>query len=258
MMQNNQVTHIPGQPRPAVIVLAKAPRPGRVKTRLSPTLTPAQAAAVHAAMLICVLQRTRRHVPGEHVLAVDGLETWQETRIRLAHDVPLGTELAAALVEAAAGWRLIDQGTGDLGARLEHTWRDTGAGAVVFLGVDTPDVPAAALEAVVPALADVDAAIGPASDGGYWTLAARRHAPALLRGIDWGGSAVYHQTLAAAAREGLTWRSLPTWHDVDEPADLAALRHRLNPRKDPRKTLRTDPPLRQLRNHLACIAEATA
>jgi hypothetical protein len=103
----------------------------------------------------------------------------------------------------------------------------------VFLGVDCPDVPADALLAAAAALDEADAAAGPTADGGYWTLAARRCEPALLTGIDWGTPLVYDQTRAAAERAGLTFRELPRWFDVDEPADLLALFDRLRDADEP-------------------------
>ena len=70
-------------------------------------------------------------------------------------------------------------------------------------------------------------AAGACPDGGYWTLAATRHVPGLLDGIDWGSVRVYDQTRRRAERLGYRWHALPGWEDVDHPADLSALRHRL-------------------------------
>ena len=129
------------------------------------------------------------------------------------------------------GWRAIGQGSGDLGARMERIWRSIGGGPAVFLGVDSPDVPAdALLDAVRIAFGrddGLDGAVGPAADGGYWTLASRALMPAVLREIDWGGPRVLAQTLAAAVEAGLCFKTLATWYDVDTPSDLAALRTRL-------------------------------
>lgn len=193
-----------------VVVMAKAGIPGKVKTRLIGVLGPGGATAVHEAMMACVLERVGRHVPGRRVLALAGA----------------GAE-ASRRSAWPSGWRIIDQGTGDLGQRMDHVWRRLGCGAIVFLGADSPDLPAGALAAIVPALGAADAAIGPVSDGGYWTLAARRYVPQLLRGIDWGGASVYDQTMATAARVRVSVTTLDAWHDVDRPGDLAALRRRL-------------------------------
>jgi hypothetical protein len=187
-----------------------------VKTRLMPTLSAKQAAQVHAAMLDCVLQRVAEHLPGRHLLALAGAEPGSP-----APGLP-------------AGWAVLDQGTGTLGDRLEHVWRQLPAASpVVFLGVDSPDVPAEALAGIGATLSGVDAALGPVDDGGYWALAAARRLPALVRGIDWGTAAVYHQTRSAADAAGLQVRDLPRWHDVDTPADLADLQRRLKDAQEP-------------------------
>ncbi|MFW6060888.1 MAG: TIGR04282 family arsenosugar biosynthesis glycosyltransferase [Phycisphaeraceae bacterium] len=212
--------------------MAKRPVPGRVKTRLQPRCSPRQAAEVHAAMLRYVLARVAAHVAaGAWVLALDGN----------------GADESAVTVDVPAGWRTVDQGAGDLGERLDHVWQAVGQAAVVFFGVDCPDVPAAALRAIGPALASHDAAVGPVEDGGYWTLAAGRYLPPLLEGIDWGSPSVYDQTVAAASRAGLHLSALPRWYDVDAPPDLAALQRRL--------TAAREPALVQLRHDLEHILD---
>ena len=120
-------------PRLNVILMAKAAVPGRVKTRLTRGpggLTPEAAAAVHAVMLHTVLERAVRCVVGggEAVLALD--------------DVHRAPDAAAAL-----GWRIVEQGAGDLGERIARVWRGV-AGPAMVLGVDSPDVPGASLRAV--------------------------------------------------------------------------------------------------------------
>ena len=71
------------------------------------------------------------------------------------------------------------------------------------------------------------------ADGGYWTLAARAVPVALLESIDWGTPAVYDQTHAAARAASLRLVDLPAWHDVDDAADLTALRRRLADADEP-------------------------
>ena len=202
--------------------MAKRPVPGKVKTRLIGALSANQAARVHAAMLQCVLDRITRHLPGRLVLALDGRP-----------ELPLTHEDPGLTLRVPDGCELTDQGTGDLGERLSHTWQAIGGGPVVFFGVDSPDAPKHALTSIYDALTHADTAVGPVEDGGYWCLAARQYTPVLLTGIDWGTSAVYHQTRQAARNAGLTLHELHDWHDVDNYDDLEALRRRLRQSDEP-------------------------
>jgi rSAM/selenodomain-associated transferase 1 len=218
--------------RPTVVVMAKAPVPGRVKTRLAARWTAGGAggaggavgatgaggaAAIHDAMLRCTLDRTRQWLGPRCdglVLCIDRLGTTEP-------------------VEVGPPWRVVPQGDGDLGRRMATVWAQIGGGAVIFLGGDSPDVPADVLRGAVDALGRAPVVIGPAADGGYWLLGARTYQPRLLHGIDWGGPAVYDETLARAAESGLPVNLLPPWTDVDEPADLDALRDRLRDQDEP-------------------------
>jgi rSAM/selenodomain-associated transferase 1 len=214
----------PALPR-CTVVMAKRPVPGRVKTRLIGELTGLQVACVHAAMLECVLDRLRKTLTGRVVLALDG-----------DIDKPLMGSDAGLSVAIPAGVEIIDQGTGDLGERIGHVWQTLGSGEAVFFGVDSPDVPTQVLTIIYDSLNNAHAAVGPVEDGGYWCLAARRNTPELLAGIDWGTSAVYHQTREAARNAGLTLRELPAWHDVDTAEDLSALLTRLRDAREPALT----------------------
>ncbi len=199
----------------SVVVMAKAAIPGRVKTRLIGPLTAEQAAAVQGAMLHCVLHRVGESFSHDArtdlVLAMDAVN-------------PQGP----GLPQIDSSWLVIDQGQGDLGDRLLSVWQRLRPGPVIFLGVDSPDMPVSVLESILPALDTADAALGPVPDGGYWTLASCRPQPLLVQAIDWGGDTVYHQTHAAARRAGVDLVDLDPWFDVDTFEDLAALRGRLS------------------------------
>ncbi|MCH8153625.1 MAG: TIGR04282 family arsenosugar biosynthesis glycosyltransferase [Planctomycetes bacterium] len=218
------------------VLMARMPEPGRVKTRLvsGGVYSGAMAADLAWAMLRCTAQRLS--ALGRLVLAVspDGC----------------GPQLASRLGVTSAP--VVNQGGGDLGERLNRVWGlvET-ARPIAFFGGDCPDVPDAALGEIAPALARCDVAVGPAGDGGYWTLAARQYHPALLQGIDWGSDRVYDQTFQRATGRGLTVRTLPAWHDVDYPQDVEALRRRLRDlSRSSAWTLIDAEPLRQLAERL--------
>ncbi len=192
------------------VVMCKAPVPGRVKTRLAPAVTSAQAARLHAAMAGETLGKMG---------AVFGAG-W------LAADDPAHPFFRAA---AGAGWRIVAQGEGDLGARMARLAARafaSGHRAVVFSGTDSPHMPERRLHALRAALAEADVAIAPVADGGYELIGLRgnERALALFRGIAWSSGEVLTQTLAAARQAGLGVRLLPPGFDIDTPADLARAR----------------------------------
>ncbi len=194
------------------VLMAKEPRLGGAKSRLAAGgWTAGQASEVAEVMLRCTVQRLRE-AARSLVLAV----------------TPDGAGPALADRLGLGAIEVVDQGSGDLGRRLDRVWRVIGTeGPIAFFGGDSPDVPPSLLSAIPATLAGCDVAVGPTGDGGFWTLAARKHHPALLRGIDWGTARVYDQTRRQATVAGLVVGALPPWHDVDRPGDLDALRARL-------------------------------
>ena len=209
-----------------VVVMAKQARVGRAKTRLIGRLSPEQARAVHQALVACTLERLKRHLEGtgdcNWVVAIDADGCTSAEAQKL-----LGVE-----PKLLAGWKIVDQGRGDLGQRIVNVWRQIGGGKAAFFGVDCPDVPRAALRSAVTAIEDKDVAIGPVADGGYWTLSACSFRAQLLEQIDWGSGRVCRQTIKAAERSGLAVQLLAPWYDVDTLADLAALDRRLDSTMD--------------------------
>lgn len=132
------------------------------------------------------------------------------------------TDEVAALLP---GWEVLAQGGGDLGARMERALAALfarGARRALLLGTDAPTLPPALLELALAHPAP--AAVVPARDGGYCAVALGRPAPELFASIAWSTPAVLDQTRAAAGRAGVPLAELPPWFDVDEQADLPALR----------------------------------
>ncbi|MFI7071611.1 TIGR04282 family arsenosugar biosynthesis glycosyltransferase [Micromonospora sediminicola] len=199
-----------------LLVMAKAPVPGAVKTRLCPPASPVRAARIAAAALrdtVDAVAATPGVVP---VLALAG---------RLA-DAEDGADLAAAV----AGWAVLPQRGDGLADRLAHAHADAADAypdrPVLQIGMDTPQLTPARLAAAVRRLAlpGTDAVLGPAADGGWWALGLRdpRRAAA-LRGVPMSTADTGRLTHAALVGAGLRVAALPTLRDVDDWSDARAV-----------------------------------
>lgn len=193
----------------AVLVMAKAPVAGLAKTRLIPALGAEGAAALAARMLRHTLDQALACGLGPVTLCA----------------APSASHLAFAEFAHQARLTIVDQGEGDLGARMQRAFDralTTHAGALL-IGTDAPALDAAVLRAAHAALNDHDAVIGPAHDGGYVLIGLRRAAPRLFSDMPWSTPQVLSRTRERLRDAGLRWAELPTLHDIDEPADLVQL-----------------------------------
>ncbi len=194
----------------AVIVFAKAPVAGTVKTRLAGALGAAGAARLAARMLeattACALEA-----------AVGPVEVCCAPDRSHPAFVALSSDGALALTE---------QGDGDLGQRMHRALERALASApcAIVIGTDAPELDAGYLRGAAAALGRHDVVIGPAVDGGYALIGLQRTAPAaLFDGIDWSTARVLAQTRERLDRLGFSWAELAPLHDIDEPADLRHL-----------------------------------
>lgn len=194
----------------AVIVFAKAPDPGAVKTRLVPLLGADGAAALHARLVERALATARAAAIGPVELACA-----PDTEHPFFRD-------CAARHEA----RLSRQGDGDLGARmLEACSRALAhASCVLVIGADCPALTPEHLRDARSALAEgCEAVLAPAEDGGYVLIGLARCDSRLFDGIAWGGTGVMRDTRARLAALDWKWRELDTLWDVDRPEDYSRL-----------------------------------
>jgi hypothetical protein len=198
----------------ALAVMAKAPRPGKVKTRLAPPLTPEQAAAIN----ICFLRDTTENIAAA---------TTSGKSAGIISYTPVGDE---ALFDnlLPADFTLIPQRGDGFGERLLATAEDLlacGYGSVCLIDSDSPTVPAGAFEQAVTELQKPGDRIvlGPAQDGGYYLIGLKRAHSELFANITWSTSTVFAETLAAAKSANLETIILPLWYDVDDAATLAIL-----------------------------------
>jgi rSAM/selenodomain-associated transferase 1 len=182
-----------------LIVFAKAPVPGRVKTRLIPLLGAEGAARFHESMVGSLLRSLRQ-------VAVE-----------------LHTDCLTSAWPFFHGVRRL-QAEGDLGVRMLHALKTAlaqGHTRVTLLGSDCPEVGWRALRRVVNSPADVS--LGAASDGGFWAISARQVHSGMFEGVAWSTSSTLLQTLRSCRRCGLSASAGPLLSDVDEPRDFARL-----------------------------------
>lgn len=188
-----------------VVIFAKAPVPGRVKTRLVPALGAEGAAALAAEML----ERTI----AEALASVCDVELCGDPD-------PAGWWHGPAVTFSA-------QGEGDLGERLARAAkRALRRGPVLLIGSDCPALDRQRLREAAVALASDDAVIHPAEDGGYALLGLRAFDASIFEGMEWSTPSVAAETRARIAALGWSLREGETLRDVDEPADLALVARR--------------------------------
>lgn len=197
-----------GRGRVSLALFARAPLPGRTKTRLIPALGPEGAAALSRAFLHDTLARVAELDADATIWAAS-----EEDRAALAEELALPIAV---------------QPEGDLGARMEAALRAglERSGRALILGTDAPTLPIGHLRAALAALDRAEVVLGPAADGGFWALGAR--APLVLGpGVRWSSRHALADTIALVQRAGRTLERIAPWYDVDTSADLALLRAHL-------------------------------
>jgi len=189
-----------------VLVFAKAPVAGTVKTRLLPLLNPEAAAALHRRLVCNALSAA----VGSGIGAV---ELWC---------APTATHPFFSRCARDYGVSLREQVTGDLGARMQAAFEEALAmvDQAICVGTDCPSLGWHDLQIAESHLAKAqDAVIIPAEDGGYVLLGLRRFAPQLFRDIRWGSNTVLDQTRERFEELAWRWKELaPKW-DLDRPED---------------------------------------
>lgn len=199
-------------PANALAVLAKAPIPGTVKTRLVPPLTLEQAAELAKALLIDQL---------EHLSGMRGAEPY----------LAFSPASAGAAMERLAprGLHMFPQQGEDLGARmancLEELWQ-RGHRNLVLIGGDLPPVPLVRFDRAFEFLAGERhrVILGPSRDGGYYFIGMNRATPEIFSGMTWSHDRVLAETMQRLEHLSIECSLLPEWLDIDSAVDLAALR----------------------------------
>ena len=188
-----------------IVIFAKAPVPGKVKTRLIPAVGEGGAAKLARAMLLQTIEEARLAGVGKPEICAEpdpSDPAWQDL--------------------LPAGFRLSAQGEGELGDRLaraaDRALREDGA--VLLIGTDCPALDRFRLWRAARDLGDFDAVIHPAADGGYVALGLRKYDASLFSGIEWSSSSVAEETIQRVKELGWKLRIRETLRDIDVPKDL--------------------------------------
>ncbi|MDX2253028.1 MAG: TIGR04282 family arsenosugar biosynthesis glycosyltransferase [Nitrospira sp.] len=202
-------------PTSALVIFAKAPIPGQVKTRLCPPLTPDEAATLHGSFVLDTLERTKAAV-SKFKLPID----------RYLACAPSSAHVFFKIMEERQGVRVIDQVGDDLGARMNQVFETLFAQKytqVVIVGTDVPSLPLEQYKQAFTLLGSHDLVLGPALDGGYYLIGLNRPTPELFTGIPWSTEQVLNLTQEKARALGLRTSLLAPWRDIDTISDLNAL-----------------------------------
>ena len=188
--------------RPAIILFARAPVAGQVKTRLEAALGAEATVELHNAFVLDTLDKllTLRAVAGIELHTDIETDAWRRPEVTVRTQI-----------------------RGDLGLRMLHA---LDAKWACIVGSDAPTLPVSHIEALLASSADV--ALGPCEDGGYYAISCRRTHPEMFRGVEWSSAVTLAQTEQAARRCAMSVERGPGWYDIDLPEDLLRLRREGN------------------------------
>ena len=194
----------------AIIIMAKAPVAGAVKTRLAPFLSPAECAELAAAFLRDTFAKAK-------TVCENTILAYSPRAQRAVLESILQTETI-----------YLEQTGADLGERMSNAFEFAFAGnsdAVVMIGTDSPTFPAEYLERAFECLERAsDIVLGATTDGGFYLIGLRKNYPELFENVRWSSAQVFKQTMENAERLKLRAAQISAWYDVDVPDDLARLR----------------------------------
>lgn len=193
----------------AIIILAKAPVSGDVKTRMCPPLTPDEAASLHGSLVMDAVERTR---------SLRGFDVFLACSPGMDH--PFFQTLAAR-----HRLHLCDQKGEDLGRRMDHALTAAltrGYAYALLVGTDIPNLSARHYQRAKALLQDTDVVLGPTEDGGYYLVGAKQPVPALFADISWSTGSVLTQSLVRAEQAGLVVGLLDSERDLDTFEDVRA------------------------------------
>jgi uncharacterized protein len=192
---------------PALAIFARAPIPGRAKTRLIPLLGPRGAADFHAALVSDTLQK------------VNALAERADPYFFLAGEkFPVASSLSDYTLKKQSG--------NDLGERLDNAFKTLlkNHGSALVMGTDSPPLTRRVLLTALEKLRASDAVLGPCPDGGFYLIGLRRHVPGLFDGVRWGSESAFEDMRASLSTHGVSCRILEAIDDVDRPGDVERIK----------------------------------
>ncbi|MAU62076.1 MAG: hypothetical protein CMI62_15260 [Parvibaculum sp.] len=193
---------------PQLVIMAKQPLIGRVKTRLARDIGHAEALRFFRSASESLIRRVGRDPRWQTVIAVSPDRAVHERGI-WPDDLPR-----------------VGQGEGDLGHRMGSLFRDLPPGPVIIIGADIPAIGKKQVAAAFDALGRSDTVIGPAEDGGYWLIGMKRRPRVreIFEGVRWSSEHAMEDTLKNIRRQKMSVTTLERLRDVDTGADLARWR----------------------------------
>ncbi len=196
-----------------LVLFARQPIPGQVKTRLAATWGAERAAALYECFLLDQFERFT-----------------SEADCRVIGYSPATSEAHHWFTEAAGHWQLWPQPETDLGGRMaacfEH-WCAAPDDRLLLIGSDSPNLPSRSFDLAFSLLETSDVVLGPSADGGYWLVGARGSAPQardIFTQVNWSTPEVFHQTVERITSLRLSLSLLPLWFDVDTEDEVSTLR----------------------------------
>jgi len=194
----------------AVVVFAKAPVPGRVKTRLVPDLSPDDAVLLYEAFVLDTVERLAGHGTADVWLACHP-----------AKEHPFFLDICDRF-----GLKAFDQSGESLGRRMEagiDFLLSGGYEKILLLGSDSPSLSMKMIDDAFELMDEQGVVLGPSLDGGYYLLGVCGGAPDIFSGIEWGSGSVFYETVERLKKNSMKYFILPYWYDVDTIQELRYL-----------------------------------
>lgn len=194
-----------------LIIFAKEPEIGKVKTRLSSELPQAQCLRLYRKFLRYTIELARNINCSDRIIAYDAYNKEPNYLKKIASD-----------------FQFYRQKGNNLGERMFNAFMAVASDNVkiIIMGSDSPGLPKSCINKAFSELSRNDLALGPTYDGGYYLIGMKKPCREIFKGIKWSSSTVFENTLKKAKRLGKKVVVLGPWYDIDRPEDLKYLRKR--------------------------------